>query len=721
MFVESCGWSMPDDPYDQLRLLIEATFAMWDNKQAVEYRRLNKLSENFDIAISIAAVILTNLNDESGIGRVLTRNPSTGEKALYGEFLPNVRVEEVVAGIRTPWKISQLQNVLPATFAQLQELSQRLEAHYLDARDAEFRVESGRLYVLQTRPLKRTARAAVRMLVDMVNEGLIGKHDALRRADTSEIVQLLLPQFDQRFINTTLARGDLLVRGLNISPGAATGKAVFDASRAAELGRRGDSVILVRQEMKAEDIHGVLYSQGVLTSGGGATSHAAVVTRGIGKPCISCMGLIEIDIESRCFTAGSHVVSEGDEISIDGTTGEVYKGLIPIDLGSLKEQAELAQLLSWADEVRKLGVRANADNAHDARRALEFGADGIGLCRTEHMFFQEDRLPLVRRMIVAAAAPKRLLNVDSNSNSDSHNYAVILHHLETLQTSDFREIFGAMGGYPIVIRLLDLPMHEFLPSYDQLLEELYNLRQAGKMGSETYREIESLLNVAEDLREHNPMLGLRGSRLGILYPEIYEMQVRAILNAAAELIAQGRNICPEILIPMIGTTEELLLLSDLVGQTAAKVSQAQALSVPYKLGTMIEVPRAAIIAGELAAIAEFFSFGTNDLTQMTFGYSRDDAEGKFLRQYLQAGVLPINPFQTLDLEGVGFLVELASQRGREVRPGLELGMCGEHGGDARSIAFCQGVGLNYVSCSPLRVPVARLATAQAVLQGPGSA
>jgi pyruvate,orthophosphate dikinase len=740
---EASGKEFPDDPLEQLRLAIEAVFASWNNRRAITYRDLNKIPHDLGTAVNVVTMVFGNMGNDSGTGVAFTRNPSTGEPQLYGEFLMNAQGEDVVAGIRTPQKISQLRDVLPEVYNQFEQIGKRLEGHYRDAQDLEFTVERGKLYMLQTRSAKRTAAAAVKMAVDMATDGLISKEEALQRVEPAQVVQLLLPRFDPAATEAARQAGRLLAKGLNASPGAASGKAVFDADRVAEMGQAGEAVILVRQETNPDDVHGMIAARGILTARGGATSHAAVVARGMGKPCVAGTESIKVDAEARQFTVDGKVIKEGDEISIDGTTGEVFAGQIPTTAASFKDEKELVQLLKWADEVRKLGVWANADYPRDAERAIEFGAEGIGLCRTEHMFFEEVRLPIVRRMILAAADATRLLNArdraqqalesapgERRGEAESalqaaqqaadnspvvKDYLGALGELEQFQTSDFEGILGAMGEKPVVVRLLDPPLHEFLPSHDELLAEVSELRGAGKTETDEYREKEHLLHVVEGLREQNPMLGLRGDRLGILYPAIYEMQVRALLNAAAKLTKSGKKVHVEIMIPLTGTEKELEVMRKLVDRAAAEVEKAQGGPVAFKYGTMIEVPRAALVAGKLANSAEFFSFGTNDLTQTTFGYSRDDAEGKFLLQYVEMGVLPVNPFQTLDRDGVGRLIEIAVKEGRQTRPDLKVGICGEHGGDPDSIAFCNQAGLNYVSCSPFRVPVARLAAAQAVL------
>jgi pyruvate,orthophosphate dikinase len=701
---ESTGKDFPEDPLEQMRLSIQAVFASWNNRRAVTYRDLNKIPHDLGTAVNIVTMVFGNMGNDSGTGVAFTRNPATGDDELYGEFLMNAQGEDVVAGIRTPQKISQLRDVLPEVYHQFQEIGKKLEGHYRDAQDLEFTVERGKLYMLQTRSAKRTAAAAVKMAVDMANSGLISKEEAIQRVEPSQVVQLLLPRFSPEATEAAQKEARQLAKGLNASPGAASGKAVFDADRVAEMGGAGEAVILVRQETNPDDVHGMIAAKGILTARGGATSHAAVVARGMGKPCVAGTESLYVDVDKRRFTtADGRVINEGDDISIDGTTGEVYAGLLPTTAASFKDEHDLVTLLSWADEVRTLGVWANADYPRDAERAIEFGAEGIGLCRTEHMFFEEVRLPIVRRMILAAG-----------KKGQEQVYHDALAELEGFQTSDFRGILAAMGERPVVVRLLDPPLHEFLPSHDELLAEVSEMRGAGKTDTADYKEKTELLHVVEGMREQNPMLGLRGDRLGILYPAIYEMQVRALLNAVAGLEKAGTHVHVEIMIPLTGTEKELDVMHELVQRAAAEVEKVHG-PVAYKFGTMIEVPRAALVAGDLAKRAEFFSFGTNDLTQTTFGYSRDDAEGKFLLQYVDMGVLPENPFQTLDRSGVGRLVELATREGRATRPDLKVGICGEHGGDPDSIAFCHKAGLNYVSCSPFRVPVARLAAAQAVL------
>ncbi|MBI3954079.1 MAG: pyruvate, phosphate dikinase, partial [Chloroflexi bacterium] len=705
---QRAGRDFPSDPTEQLRLAIQAVFASWNNKRAIDYRNFNKIPHDLGTAVNIVAMVFGNLGNDSGTGVAFTRDPATGERALYGEYLPNAQGEDVVAGIRTPKKIAQLHDEMPEVYQQFAQIARRLEQHYRDAQDLEFTVERGRLYMLQTRTAKRTAKAAVKMAVDMANERLITREEALMRVEPSQIYQLLLPRFDERAMAEASAQGRLLATGLNASPGAATGQAIFDADRAEELGSRGGAVILVRPETNPDDVHGMLSARGILTARGGATSHAAVVARGLGKPCVAGCEAIEVDLERRLLRAGAKVIREGEEISIDGTTGQVFQGRIPTLEPNLKQEQELQTLLKWADEARRLGVWANADYPRDAQRAVDFGAEGIGLCRTEHMFFEDERLPIVRQMILAAAQATELENslealqrelaqapedrrpavlrqvkeaqTGVERSQAVKDYHSALGHLLQFQREDFTGIFRAMGGRPVIIRLLDPPLHEFLPRYEELLVEVTELRVRGN-NPELLAEKEELLRAVEGMREQNPMLGLRGCRLGLLYPAINEMQVRAILEACCALTKESVPVRPEIMIPLVGHVNELKLVREQLEAVAKQVEREQGVKIPYKFGTMIEVPRAALTADEIAQHAEFFSFGTNDLTQTTFGFSRDDAEGKFLLQYVQRKILPDNPFQVLDRTGVGQLIEMAVKRGRATRPGLEVGICGEHGGD----------------------------------------
>ena len=770
------GEHFPTDPYRQLELAVRAVFDSWFGKRAHDYREFNKIPHDLGTAVNIVTMVFGNMGEDSGTGVAFTRDPNTGEKQLYGEFLTNAQGEDVVAGIRTPLKISEMERVMPEVYAQFNEIAQRLESHYRDMQDLEFTIERGTLYMLQTRTGKRTAPAAVKIAVDMVNEGILSREEALQRVDPAQIVQLLLPRFDEA---AKADAGDrFLAKGLNASPGAATGKAIFDPDRAVEARQAGDPVILVRIETSPDDVHGMLAARGVLTARGGATSHAAVVARSMGLPCVAGAETLKIDYGKRRMQAGSVSVSEGEMISIDGTTGEIFAGELPTIEARFEDEKDLATLLGWADKVRKLQVWANADYPRDAERARAFGAQGIGLCRTEHMFFEEERLPTVRRMILSATAAtdaKRRrdageeLSAELRATIDTFDTA--LAELERLQTDDFAGLFRAMDGLPVVIRLIDPPLHEFLPSHDELLEEVTRLRtllevagssvtdavadrvaptlekgltrvfgtkdaaramklirregkaSAASSGGDLDRsaikaelaEKEELLAAVEAMREQNPMLGMRGCRLGLMIPDIIKMQTRAILAGAARVTAEGVKPLPEIMIPLVGHVNELAQTREILEAEVREIVKASGQQVDYKFGTMIEVPRGALTAGEIAEHAEFFSFGTNDLTQMTYGYSRDDAEGKFLLQYVDRKILPVNPFQVLDREGVGQLVKLATERGRKARRNLKVGICGEHGGDPESIAFCHEVGLNYVSCSPFRVPVARLAAAQAAI------
>jgi pyruvate,orthophosphate dikinase len=697
--VRDFGKAFPEDPYQQLEMAIEAVFRSWNNERAVIYREREKIPHDLGTACNVQAMVFGNMGDDSGTGVAFTRNPATGERELYGEFLPNAQGEDVVAGVRTPLPLSALHERMPEVYAQFLQIAERLERHYRDMMDLEFTVERGRLWMLQCRVGKRTGKAAVKIAVDMAQEGLIGRDEAVLRVQPSQLDQLLHPHFDE----TALASGDypLLAQGLGASPGAASGRAVFDSKRAMEQGKT-EPVILVRPETNPDDVGGMLASKGILTARGGNTSHAAVVARGFGIPCVAGCEAISVDEHENLFTvqAGGQTVAvrEGDFISIDGSTGKVYKGAVPTVAPELTE--DLHTLLRWADEFRRLRVRANADNPHDAAKALEFGAEGIGLARTEHMFFGEERLPIMQEMILAKTEKER---------------REALSRLLPFQRGDFYAIFEVMRGLPVTIRLIDPPLHEFLPRYEDLLREVAQLEITAP-DSETLAEKRRLLQRVEELREANPMLGLRGVRLSLLYPEIVEMQVAAILEAAAEAQRRGYEPHVEIMIPLVGHVNELKLAREHLERVAKEVMEREGVRVDYKFGTMIEIPRAALTADEIAQYAQFFSFGTNDLTQTTFGYSRDDAEGKFLAYYVEHKILPENPFITLDRDGVGKLIRMAFDLGRAVRPDLKVGICGEHGGDPDSIAFCHEVGLDYVSCSPFRVPIARLAAAQAALR-----
>ncbi len=713
LYKNEIGDDFPEDPYRQLELAIGAVFGSWMGKRAVDYRRINKIPDNLGTAVNVVTMVFGNMGDDSGTGVAFTRDPAAGANELYGEYLTNAQGEDVVAGIRTPLKIAELKEQNPKVYHEFRAIARRMEKHYREMQDLEFTVERGKLYMLQTRTGKRTARAAVKIAVDMVREKLITKKEAVQRVEPSQVVQLLMPQFDPKAKEDAKKNGGLLASGLNASPGAATGLAIFDPDTAEKLGREGQSVILVRYETSPEDVHGMYASKGILTQHGGATSHAAVVARGAGLPCVAGCEGIRVDEEKQLFSVNGRTIKQGDSISIDGGTGEVFAGAITTILPDYDKEEDLKLLLSWADQIRLeksrqgmhnappvgLQVWANADYPRDARMAVKFGAQGIGLCRTEHMFFETDRLPIVQKMILA------------KNDAERQKY---LDQLLPIQRNDFVGIFEAMGELPVVIRTIDPPLHEFLPSHEQLLVEVTELRVRGNDPAKL-KEKEELLKAVEGMREANPMLGLRGCRLGITMPQITVMQTRAIVEAACLLKKRGVNVHPEIMIPLVGHVNELKHQREILEAEAKKVLAEQGVELEYKFGTMIEVPRGALTAAEIAEYAQFFSFGTNDLTQTAFGYSRDDAEGKFLLKYVEDRILPDNPFQTLDQKGVGQLMQIAVKQGRATNPKLKIGICGEHGGDPSSIEFCHRTGLNYVSCSPFRVPVARLAAAQAAL------
>jgi len=697
---QETGREFPQDPWEQLRMAIEAVFKSWNNPRAIVYRKTYNIPEDLYTAVNIQMMVFGNLGFNSGTGVGFTRNPSTGEKKLYGEYLLNAQGEDVVAGIRTPKPLEELKNELPQVYEELLRVSEILEKHFKEMQDFEFTIQEGRLYLLQTRNGKRTAQAAVKIAVDMVNEGLISKEEAIARIDPNDLNQLLHPRIDPNI------KAKPIAKGLNASPGAATGKVVFTADEAAELGAKGEKVILVRPETKPEDIHGMIAAQGILTSRGGMTSHAAVVARGMGKPAVVGAEMIKIDLDKEVFTVDGVQVRKLDIITIDGTTGHVYLGAIPTIEPELS--GELRILLSWADEIRRLGVRANAETPAAARKAREFGAEGIGLARTERMFNAPDRLPIVHELIFAETEEERWNAIKK---------------LLPMFKSDFKEIFREMAGYPVTVRLLDLPLHEFLPRIEELIQEVTELRIKVKSRKKGYKkalkllqEKERILKRALQLAEHNPMIGHRGCRLGISYPEIYRIQTRAIIEAALELKKEGVEAHPEIMIPLVSEANELRILRRIVEDEAEKVFQEYGDRIKFHVGTMIETPRAALIASEIAKVADFFSFGTNDLTQMTFGFSRDDAEAKFMAQYLGKKILPYNPFERIDEVGVGRLIKIGTKEGKEANPKLEVGICGEHGGDPESIRFLEEAGLDYVSCSPYRVPIARLAAAQARLK-----
>jgi pyruvate,orthophosphate dikinase len=719
--LDDTGREFPSDPDEQLDLAIKAVFASWFGKRARDYRDYNKIAHDLGTAVNVVTMVFGNMGDDSGTGVAFTRDPNTGEKVLYGEYLTNAQGEDVVAGIRTPQPISHMERDLPEAFAEFQRIAERLERHYRDVQDLEFTIERGRLYMLQTRSAKRTAAAAVKIAADMVDAGIITEREALARIEPAQVDQLLRDQFDQG----AKAKATRLTAGLNASPGAAVGQAVFDADRAFELAGQGQKVVLVRIETSPDDFHGMAASQGVLTARGGATSHAAVVARQIGKPCVAGCAALVIDYATRSAKVDGLGFSEGEWISLDGTTGEVYLGALPTVEVRFDEQAGLQRILGWADKVRRLQVWTNADKPEEAALARSYGAQGIGLCRTEHMFREGERLDIVRDAILVAFQATRAKErrdaggTPSAEDSDAiARFDAAMAKLEVLQQGDFEGILQAMSGLPVVIRLIDPPLHEFLPNHTELLIETVTAQVKGVPETDPgYAKARAMLRAVESLREQNPMLGLRGCRLGLMIPDFVKIQTRAILNAAIAVRKAGGDPHAEIMIPLVGHVNELKVTRDILEAEARKVQDAAGVEVDYKFGTMIEVPRGALTADEIAKHAEFFSFGTNDLTQMAFGYSRDDAEGGFLLTYVERKILPANPFQTLDTEGVGQLMRMAVEKGRASRPGLKIGICGEHGGDPASIAFCDEIGLDYVSCSPFRVPVARLAAAQAALSG----
>ncbi len=684
------GVEFPTDPQEQLRYAIEAVFKSWNGRRARDYRKLEGIPDDLGTAVNVQAMVFGNKGDDSGTGVAFTRNPSTGENKPYGDFLKNAQGEDVVAGIRITEPLDAMGNEFPEPHRQLLELMKLLENHYRDMCDIEFTIEQGRLFMLQTRVGKRTAAAALRMAVEMEQDGLIDKKEAVLRVQPAQLDQLLHPQFDPK------AKYSVLAKGLNASPGAAVGKVYFTADDAEARREAGERVILVRPETSPDDLHGMIAAEGILTSRGGLVSHAAVVARGMGKPAICGAEAVKIDFGAHAFSVDGTTVREGEVISISGTTGEIVVGEVAVV--TPEPTGHFATILGWADEFRRLKVRTNADLPEDAAKAREFGAEGIGLCRTEHMFLGE-RLPIVQRMILA-------------DNDDDESAA--LEQLRAQQEADFVGILEAMDGLPVTVRLLDPPLHEFLPDHEELI-----VKQA--KGDATPDDVK-LLHASEFWREANPMLGTRGVRLGIIKPGLYRMQVRALMQAAVTRTRAGGNPIVEIMIPLTVTEPELALAEQWVREEAEAVIRESGVALDYVVGTMVETPRAALVAGEIAAVAEFFSFGTNDLTQMTFGFSRDDIEGRFMSEYLEYKLLDANPFETLDVEGVGQLVRMGVERGRAARPDLKLGICGEHGGDPKSVAFCHEVGLDYVSCSPYRVPIARLAAAHAALgtDGPGA-
>ncbi|RMG97013.1 MAG: pyruvate, phosphate dikinase [Chloroflexi bacterium] len=699
------GTTFPTDPYEQLRQATEAVFNSWNGKRAVDYRNAAGIPHDLGTAVNIQTMVFGNLDDRSATGVAMSRNASTGEPELEGDFLLNAQGEDVVAGIRLTRPLRDLQTLMPDIYAEFQKIARKLEHHYRNMQDMEFTIESGKLWILQTRDGKRTAQAEVRIAVDMAEEGLITREEAVRRVKPAQVDFFLHPQLDL----AARQQNKPIAKGLNVSPGAAVGMVAFDADTAEKWVREmSRQVIMVRPETKPDDVHGMLAAQGILTSRGGRTSHAALVARQFGKPAVVGVSELEIDLDSRLMTIGDLVIKEGDWLSIDGTEGLIYLGKLPTIVPDL-ENPWLSKLLSWADEFRTLAVWANADYPRDAERARRYGAEGIGLCRTEHMFFETDRLPIVQSMIMARTPAER---------------QEALARLLPMQRQDFEGLFRVMDGLPVIIRLLDPPLHEFLPAYDQLVQDLADLK-VRLQHYHTLSEIDAalaeirlkqnFLERLESLREANPMLGTRGVRLGILIPDLTRMQVRAIFEAACKCAKDGVDVHPEVMIPLTAHVNELRVQQSELEAEARAVMAEQGITIDYKFGTMIEIPRAALTADEIAEVAQFFSFGTNDLTQTTFGVSRDDAEAGFLMAYLQQGILPHNPFATIDVAGVGKLMEMAVTLGRKTRPNMEIGICGEHGGDPESIAFCHRLGLNYVSCSPFRVPVARLAAAHAAL------
>lgn len=677
----------PQDPKEQLMLAIEAVFRSWNNPRAIVYRKLNDISHKLGTAVNIQSMVFGNMGETSGTGVAFTRNPATGENKLFGEYLINAQGEDVVAGIRTPQDISTLQNVMPEIYDQFVKVTHILENHYKDMQDIEFTIENEKLFILQTRNGKRTAKAAINVAVDLVEAGIIDKKEAIMRVEPNQLDQLLHPTFEDK----ALKEATVLAKGLPASPGAACGKVYFNADDVVAAVEGGEKVLLVRQETSPEDIEGMVKAEGILTARGGMTSHAAVVARGMGKCCVAGCGEIKVDEAAKEIRAGELTIKEGDFLSIDGSTGKVYLG--EVKQSPVEVTGNFEKLMNWVDETKQMMVRTNADNPRDAKAAVEFGAEGIGLCRTEHMFFEEDRIPAVREMILSKDVEQR-----------EKALAKIL----PMQRQDFLEIFEVMEGKPVNIRLLDPPLHEFLPQDDETIAELAASMEIDE--SEIRKRI-------VDLEEFNPMLGHRGCRLAVTYPEICVMQARAIIEGSIEAINKGVEVHPEIMVPLVGEVNELKLIRGMIEETAEKVMEEKGVKVDYTVGTMIEIPRACLTADEIAEVADFFSFGTNDLTQMGFGYSRDDA-GKFLGEYVDKEILEKDPFQVLDQKGIGKLVQMGAKLGRSVKPELKLGICGEHGGEPSSVEFCYNTGLNYVSCSPYRVPIARLAAAQASIKNP---
>ena len=694
---EKTGKPFPEDPTEQLLLAIKAVFDSWDTPRAITFRKEKKISDSMGTAVNVQCMVFGNFGDDSGSGVAFSRNPMTGDNEVHGDFLPNAQGEDVVAGIRTPIHLDILKETNSKVYEEFVKNAKKLESHFKELQDIEFTVERGKVYFLQTRSgiPTSTADAVIKILCDMVREGMLSKEEALIKIEAAKVDELLHPRIDPK------AEVNIIAKGMSASTGAASGEIVFDADKAENIAvKEGRKVILVRPETNPDDMHGIVNAEGVLTSRGGKTSHAALVARQWGKPCIVGCESLKIDLEKRYMTVNNLIIREGEIITLNATEGEIILGKAPM-IPPKDIEGDFELFLSWADDIRKLGVFANADTPLDAIRARKFGATGIGLCRTEHMFMQEERLPIMQGMIMAKTQEERKIK---------------LAQLLPFQRDDFKGILKAMEGYPVTIRLLDPPLHEFLPKLEELLVEVTTFRIKGNNEKELKDKEEQLKRV-EELHEQNPMLGLRMCRLGIMYPEIYEMQVRAIFEAACELTKTGCNVYPEVMIPGVGTTEEMVFTESLVRRVASSVLKEKQAKIPYKVGTMIELPRACVVADKIANNAEFFSFGTNDLTQTVFGYSRDDAERAFIPPYQQQGILKDNPFNTLDIEGVGEFMRLAVIKGRQTTKGLKIGICGEHGGDPASVEFCHDLGLTYVSCSPFRVPVARLAAAHAVIRG----
>ena len=710
IFKQYAGRYFPTDPFEQLFMATEAVFRSWNGKRAIDYRNAARISHDLGTAVTVQTMVFGNMGNDSATGVAMTRDGSTGENRIEGDYLINAQGEDVVAGIRLTNEISQLKTEMPEAYAEFEQISKKLDSHYCDMQDVEFTIEKGKFWMLQTRDGKRTAQAAVRIAVEMVEEGSITREEAVMRVTPDQVDFFLHPQFDREAVKEVKARGDMLARGLNVSPGAAYGVVALDAD-IAELWAKeeGKEVIMVRPETRPDDVHGMLAAQGILTSRGGRTSHAALVARQFGKPAVVGVSELKIDMVKRQMSVKDRVIKEGEWISIDGNAGELYAGKVKTMVPDIKD-LWLMKLLSWADEFRKLGVWANADYPADAQRALDYGAEGIGLCRTEHMFFEAERLPFVQKMIMTDLPSERREALDA---------------LLPFQREDFAGLFRVMDGLPVIIRLIDPPLHEFLPNHVDLLRDLSDLK-IRLLNAGTLQEIDTLLDKiekeehilkrVESLHESNPMLGLRGVRLGIHIPELTIMQVRAIFEAACMVAKEGIDVHPEIMIPLTSHVNELKFQRDILEPEAKKVMEEQGITPKYKFGTMIEIPRAALTTDQIAEYAEFISFGTNDLTQTTFGISRDDAEAGFLIEYMEKEILPENPFAIIDRDGVGMLMEISIQKGRSVRPDLECGICGEHGGNPESIQLCHELGLTYVSCSPFRIPVARLAAAHAALR-----